>query len=298
MTIRTLLATRRADLSTRPPRAARGLAASTAAAAVALLAFGMPPAEAAPLSVRASRTAATGSYWTPERLRAAKPFPAPSAAGSPTRRGEAAPLRGRSQTRPTGAPAAPEADGNVQLHAPMPLKSSGASTPRAAGPLGATFTDQREFPTGTLRGSYPWKTVGALFFTDADGVPFFCSASVVSRRVVATAGHCLYDAVLQRFHNNWFFVPGYDRGASPHGGFDWVFAEVTGGWAGGGGGVPNVSDFGVLVVADKVVASRLRRVGDLTGWLGWMLDDETPTTRRLTFGTDLLKSQRSKEGLD
>jgi hypothetical protein len=29
-----------------------------------------------------------------------------------------------------------------------------------------------------------------------------------------------------------------------------------------------------------------------------VLDDETPTTKRLTFGTDLLKSQRSKEGLD
>lgn len=29
-----------------------------------------------------------------------------------------------------------------------------------------------------------------------------------------------------------------------------------------------------------------------------VLDDETPTTKRLTFGTDLLKAQRAKEGLD
>ncbi|WP_274627236.1 hypothetical protein [Arvimicrobium flavum] len=29
-----------------------------------------------------------------------------------------------------------------------------------------------------------------------------------------------------------------------------------------------------------------------------VLDDETPTTKRLTFGTELLKSQRAKEGLD
>jgi hypothetical protein len=29
-----------------------------------------------------------------------------------------------------------------------------------------------------------------------------------------------------------------------------------------------------------------------------VLDDDTPTTKRLTFGTDLLKSQRAKEGLD
>lgn len=29
-----------------------------------------------------------------------------------------------------------------------------------------------------------------------------------------------------------------------------------------------------------------------------VLDDTTPTTRRLTFGTDLLKDQRAKEGLD
>lgn len=29
-----------------------------------------------------------------------------------------------------------------------------------------------------------------------------------------------------------------------------------------------------------------------------VLDENTPTTKRLTFGTDLLKSQRAKEGLD
>ena len=29
-----------------------------------------------------------------------------------------------------------------------------------------------------------------------------------------------------------------------------------------------------------------------------VLSDETPTTKRLTFGTELLKSQRAKEGLD
>ena len=29
-----------------------------------------------------------------------------------------------------------------------------------------------------------------------------------------------------------------------------------------------------------------------------VLDDTTPTTKRLTFGTDLLRAQRAKEGLD
>lgn len=29
-----------------------------------------------------------------------------------------------------------------------------------------------------------------------------------------------------------------------------------------------------------------------------VLDDNTPTTKRLTFGTELLKAQRAKEGLD
>ena len=90
----------------------------------------------------------------------------------------------------------------------------------------------------------------------------------MQRRVIATAGHCVYDAVLRRFHSNFLFVPGHDNGASPCGGYGWSLASVTGSWASGGGGVPNAADFGVIVAANKTCRGQ-PRIGASLGWLGW-----------------------------
>ncbi|WP_219517389.1 trypsin-like serine peptidase [Nonomuraea ceibae] len=65
-------------------------------------------------------------------------------------------------------------------------------------------------------------TSGKVFFVGGDGLPHWCTGTVVQatyRNVVATAGHCAYD--IQRSDvrfDKWVFVPGYSGdGATPWG---------------------------------------------------------------------------------
>lgn len=225
----------------------------------------------APLVARNDNVAVTSNYWTAERMRSAKAYDMPrAAAGATTLAVRAA--AGASESSPAHRPSVTGAAKDVRLHAPLRL-SSAASTdevaPTAAGTSGLRFTNERVVPMNVLRNIFPWVATGKLFFTGAGGGNFVCSASVIRHRVVATAGHCVYDSELNRFHGNFLFVPGYDNGASPFGGFTWSLATTTVSWASGDGSVPNAADFGMIVVNDKVVGGSPRRIGELTGWLGW-----------------------------
>lgn len=44
-----------------------------------------------------------------------------------------------------------------------------------------------------------------------------CSGSSInsdSKRLVVTAGHCVYDAPGNEWHTNWIFAPGYNNGTT------------------------------------------------------------------------------------
>ena len=224
-----------------------------------------------PLVVRNDRAAAeAGTYWTSARLRSAKPLDLPRGTGGSTT--DAIRMAGGpSESSAAGLPSYKGAALDVRLTEALNVleAAEGGVAPEAIGTTGLRFTNERVVPMSTLRNTYPWKAVGKLFFTGATGGSFVCSASVVRNRVIATAGHCVYDTVVNRFHSNFFFVPGYDNGASPYGGFTWSLASTTGSWVAGNGSVPNAADFGVIVAANKVVSGQVRRIGDLTGWLGW-----------------------------
>ncbi|WDN57649.1 trypsin-like serine peptidase [Streptomyces clavuligerus] len=131
------------------------------------------------------------AYWTPERLRTAKPAPAPKAVPGtrPTP---------RAATAPTGKP----------VHVP-------ATRPTADGAPKAR--------------SSVWGTVGRLHFSVPGRGNFVCSANVVTsnnRSVVATARHCGFG----EGGTNYRFAPGYNKGATPQGWWGWRSAGwVTGG---------------------------------------------------------------------
>ena len=224
-----------------------------------------------PLVARNDNATMASNYWTPERMRSAKAIDLPRAAAGTTSTVLQA-AAGPSESSPAGKPTYTGPALNTKLHDPLSLRTTdtaGDVAPNAVGTSGLRFTNERVVPMGVLRNTYPWKATGKLFFTGANGGNFVCSASVIRQRVVATAGHCVYDTVVNRFHSNFLFVPGYDNGASPYGSFTWSLATTTGSWAAGNGSVPNAADFGMLVVSNKVVGGRLRRIGELTGWLGW-----------------------------
>ena len=81
----------------------------------------------------------------------------------------------------------------------------------------------RGTPSPVSFGGVP--TVGALFYSKGSG-RHFCTASVISsnhRNLILTAAHCVYTS--GRYSQNIEFVPGYNEGAAPYGG--WPVAKIT-----------------------------------------------------------------------
>lgn len=82
----------------------------------------------------------------------------------------------------------------------------------------------------------PFRTAGKVYL-QIDKRLFVCSAAVVkapSRSLVWTAGHCLRNPGKRgHFAKRWVFIPDYDQGNAPLGGFVAKALAVTRGWAKG-----------------------------------------------------------------
>jgi V8-like Glu-specific endopeptidase len=149
-----------------------------------------------------SDAAAIEAYWTPARMRAAKPVEASPEPGASTRRGTAS-LR-LAPIKDVGAPI-----------------STAPGYGRAGVPKGvsALATDPN-LPSH----HFTARTSGKVFFTKPGKGDFFCSGTIVftdGRDSVWTAGHCVHSGGRDgRYHLNWQFAPGYDEdlaNPSPYG---------------------------------------------------------------------------------
>jgi V8-like Glu-specific endopeptidase len=274
-----------------------------AAAAVGLLIACGAQAQGGAAAPAAVGPAASGQeYWTAERFKAARPLPPPRAslgiaqAVRPSVQGAGVPVH--SAGMPPSASVLPQ---ERQLFTPAPrpqaLQQGAAPVrPSAVGTNGAYFTSTRVFPlfTGEAAGYsadrvYPYRAVGKLFFS-ANGEPFTCSAAVLHRRVVATAGHCVHSGSPNGFYDNFVFVPAYRDGMAPFGTWKWSNVVVAPAWANGGGMVPNPADFAMISFRDQRLSpdSAPVRLGDVTGWLGWQTDSLYPNhTSKLGYPCNL-----------
>ncbi len=133
------------------------------------------------------------------------------------------------------------------------------------------FSSSRLVPRDA-RFVYPYSSIGKLFFDVPGGGSGYCSASAIQRRVLATAGHCVYTPG-KGWHKNFSFVPAFYKGNAPFGTWAAKVIWTTGTWFDGGNRYPNAADFGVLVMRDNVDGERL---GEVTGWLGWKTKSLTP----------------------
>lgn len=228
--------------------------------------------------------AARADYWTAERFQAAMPLTLPQAQPGAVMR--ATPAIAAPAQRPSGrngrAPTAAWSATAQQLFTPAPRTASAqavlSAQPQASGTANAPYTSTRVFPLFggadapfSADRAYPYRTVGVLFFA-IDGLPYRCSASVIQRRVVATAGHCVHSGVTGGYYSDWVFVPAYRDGAAPFGAWrNWQLVTVTDTWSGGGGVVPNAADYAMIVFGDQPMTSGgpAMRLGDVTGWLGY-----------------------------
>lgn len=244
--------------------------------------------------------AAPSDYWTPERLRTARPMPLPrvdssavatldvdveplaaettssiGADGAPPRVRDAAELREQLYEVDAELAAAiaelDEYDRQLASEAELGLE------PANAGTVGAQFTSSRVFPDATTT-TFPTRAVGKLFFTQPGVGNFICSASVFRHRLILTAGHCVHRGSGGQggFFTNFNFVPALRGNTAPYGQWGWAYVIVTNTWATGNGNVPNAADYAIIEPVDRRVGGVFRKISYYTGFLGWLLNKRHP----------------------
>lgn len=255
---------------------AASVAALTAASLTALATA--PLAQAQSVSLTASpRALAAAEFSDMELVGAKSPMPKvkflPSTAFDYNAAAAEAQGRGVAVDRPGKRPVANAQDLLTRRElsaAAMALAPAEEMVPEAVGTGGIHFTSTRTYPRQQDR-VYPSSAVGKLFFKDGAGNSYICSGSVLRPGVVLTAGHCVHSGRPGGFYNSFTFVPGYSRVGStevrPFGTWsNWANVRTTSAWANGGGSVPNVGDW-ALIVFNRDGAGK--RVGDYTGFLGY-----------------------------
>jgi V8-like Glu-specific endopeptidase len=108
--------------------------------------------------------------------------------------------------------------------------------------------------------SYPWMTIGRLFFQipGLNGT-YACTGAVAYGRAVWTAGHCVYTIGRGWSYNMWF-VPAYRNGAYPYGSFTVKSRTALSAWVSAG----NLAyDIGMVTVNDKNGMKLSQWVGSL-----------------------------------
>lgn len=237
---------------------------------------------------RSIHSDSTTDYWTPKRLQNAKALPLPR---SRTSYAAATPLDtdslslelalsnsavwvGEDGRKPlvkvqpdtTNLLFVPKVNSGVESQD----ADAGLVTPQDKGTLNAHFSSSRLVPLSADR-SYPYRTVGKLFFTKPGEGNFVCSASVIKHRVIVTAGHCVHrgSGGNAGFFTNFLFVPAFRDGVAPFQSWSAAYVVVPGTWATGGGTVPNAADYAMIELNDRTINGQVRRIGEVTGWLGY-----------------------------
>ncbi|MEU8264721.1 hypothetical protein AB0C02_29390 [Micromonospora sp. NPDC048999] len=159
-----------------------------------------------------ARQQALAAYWTPARMKAAKPDTEIPTVKAALAARDSNRTQGTNATRPQGpsgsmAPAAP------------------ATEPKASGSTAAPsdMSTQSYYPNYPV-GHPTARTSGKVYFSLGGG-NYVCSATIVNtegKSSVWTAGHCLTGN--QAWATNWTFVPNYNNGSAPYG--YWYAAQL------------------------------------------------------------------------
>ena len=234
------------------------------AVALAVATFtGVSTAGAAPTSQVVSKALGTtataqsdAAYWTPARMKAAKPYPMPAvskksvttqpaaATGTPTA------ITGYSSTGQISS-------GRVPTGPVTPSLSPQAFS------YPPPFTRFAVYPA-SLMNSYPWKVNGKVFFVQ-NGGNFVCSGTAVvapSGLRVWTAGHCTSDGA-GHWDTKASFVPSYNNGSAPFGVWNVTNVYTSSSWFSGG---DFSRDLGAMKVHVNAAGQKLSAVTGTAGF--------------------------------
>jgi hypothetical protein len=120
--------------------------------------------------------------------------------------------------------------------------------------------------------NYPERVVGRLFMVTNTGGLASCSASLVNRRLLLTAGHCVCNGS-GSWYSNFYFSPGHKNGSEPYGrGYAanlYVYSDYlnTGVWA---------LDIAMIILTADM--------GNSLGWLGYSTGRNPADQLWLQFG--------------
>jgi hypothetical protein len=224
---------------------------------------------ASPLINTQTASAAVMSYWTPERMAAAKGM---EVAVTKTASSQAAPAP--EALAPTGVMMG--VGGNLPGQTPLSVAAPmSLQTPSPVSAVVAWYAYPFPYTKSYIAGSwpswYPFITNGKLFFTQY-GVNYVCSGTSTTsgsggnRRLVWTAGHCTHagDGSANGWSYNVLFCPGYANGAATVGCWAGIQDLSFTAWASGG----NLKyDQGVIVTGDNSTTTA-GRLGDVVGTQG------------------------------
>jgi V8-like Glu-specific endopeptidase len=238
------------------------------------------------------QAAAVAAYWTPERMRAAKEMPMPARVVSASQLSASSGIdevlaAGAEPGYATGCK--PPADNcnsherNISRDSPLYDMAIGLAEPQH----GTKPSNPRNGPYGPFQRwsehdpitTFPKSTIGKLFFTLPGVGNFVCSASVINRNTVITAGHCNSNGA-GTLATNRLFCPSWKDGQNPQRGcWTVVNSKTSAGWHTAGD--PD-RDYACLITSASgtVVANRL---GNVTGWLGRAWNFSASQAER-TFG--------------
>jgi V8-like Glu-specific endopeptidase len=214
---------------------------------------------------RASLAAFTAADYA-----AAKPIQMVASAGQ-ARALTAAPVSGTKSSSDGSPPllkVSPDNAARLYSEALAPQGAAEGPVPVDRGSSGANYTLSSMIPDTQANAlTYPHMTAGKLYFSVPGGTAY-CTASVINRRVIVTAGHCVSDG-RGNFYTNFRSVAATWNGSAPLQTWNWRYVATTTTWHNGGGGVPNAADYAMIELEDRFISGSTKRIGQVTGWLGW-----------------------------
>ena len=190
-----------------------------------------------PATVENDSEESLSEFWTQERMDNAIPMDMeadPDASAAETDREEGLSSGGTPGYapgfRPGETPTDPQAA--IEMGSPEALASPPFSPPG----FPTDYVNYAPFQRWSWFGkytTYPTSTVGKLFFRTGGGGTGECSAAVIGRSTIATAGHCISNGN-GTFYDMFLFCPSYNRqggGVNPiRGCWGWRSATTTSQW--------------------------------------------------------------------